>query len=284
MSSERKQNRRFSLVATLLFALSLVASCSGTATPAPAQTAMPTSKPTPVFTLSLEQRQVPVGQSVAIVARVEPLEKLNLKWSVSGTSGGKLNTDTGEQVVYTAGKEGVDTVVAEGTTVSGVPVKQTVTLTVRGVPTVPLETPTTVIQLPPIATPLPSGVTLTTPQDGQKVPCENIARGTYPLDLKEHIWPIVYIAGRFHPQDEGGRAAQKVGGNWYQTVRFGDCGRTPSPDVGRPFQLTIVTANEFANTEFEKYIKSGQASGSWPGFMELPSGTKEHTRITVIRQ
>jgi hypothetical protein len=225
-----------------------------------------------------------VGQEVAITIQVVPYEQLNWAWSVSGTAEGKLNTYTGENAVYKAGKEGTDSVVVEAKTASGMTVKQTITLSVVVAPTVlppPTAPPT---RLPPTATPSVSAVTLVTPQDGQTVPCENIARGTYPLDLKEHIWPIVYIAGRFHPQDEGGRAAAKVSGNWFQTVRFGDCGQPPSVDKGKPFQLIIVTANDSANTEFERYIKAGQSTGKWPGLIELPLGIKEHVRIVVIRQ
>jgi hypothetical protein len=143
--------------------------------------------------------------------------------------------------------------------------------------------PTASPRLPRTATPSASAVTLTNLQDGQTVPCQNIVRGTYPLDLKDYIWPIVYVGGRYYPQDGGGKAAQKVGGNWYQTVRFGDCNQ-PQEDVGRPFQLIIITANESANTEFEEYIKAVQASGSWPGLIELPPGIVEHVLITVIRQ
>jgi hypothetical protein len=224
------------------------------------------------------------GKGVAIVIKVEPYEKLDWKWEVSGTSGGQLDKTTGENVVYTAGKEGVDNIVVEAKTASGAIVKQTVSLTVVAA------TPTAVVAQPSITrtplvpvSPSASAVTLTSPQDGQTVPCQNIARGTYPLDLKDYIWPIVYIAGRYHPQDEGGKAAQKVGGNWLQTVRFGNCNRLQD-DVGKPFQLIIVTANEAANVEFEKYIKAGQASGNWPGLIELPPGTKEQVRIVVIRQ
>jgi hypothetical protein len=184
----------------------------------------------------------------------------------------------------------MDIVAVEGKTASGVLVKQTVALTVVAAPPSaaptqpPAQTqPTAPTKLPPTATPPASAVTLTTPQDGQTVPCQNIARGTYPLDLKDYIWPIVYVAGRYHPQDEGGKAAQKIGGNWLQTVRFGDC-TNPKKDVGTPFQLIIVTANEAANAEFEKYIKAGQASSNWPGMIELPPGTKEQVRIMVIRQ
>jgi hypothetical protein len=126
-------------------------------------------------------------------------------------------------------------------------------------------------------------VVLTTPQDGQKVPCSNIAKGTYPPDFKGYIWPVVYVSGRYYPQATGGKAAQKNSGNWYQTVRFGDSNHLKE-DEEKPFQLIIVTANELANAEFEKYEKAGQASRNWRGMVELPPGTIEQVRIRVTRQ
>jgi len=129
----------------------------------------PTLKPQPTFALKVRPEtttEVQVGQSVAIVAEVEPLEKLDLKWSVSGTAEGTLNTDTGEQVVYTAGKGGVDIVIAEGTTASGVPVKQTVSLTVA-TPVPPTDTPMppTDTPVPPTDTPVPQTDTPVPPTD-----------------------------------------------------------------------------------------------------------------------
>jgi hypothetical protein len=283
-------------VALLLAVLLAIAGCGGT--PAPT----PTLRPQPTFALEVSPgTEVQVGKSVAIVAKVEPLEKLDIKWSRSGTAEGKLNTNTGEQVVYTAGeKEGVDIVVAEGITASGVPVKQTVSLTVVGkavaqaptptvTPVLPTDTPVppTDTPVPPTPTPQPSPVapiTLTSLQDGQSVPCENLARGTYSADIRDHIWPVVYIGNRYHPQDEAGKAPPMVNGNWYGTIRFGDCTKLPDYDKGKAFQLIIVTADEQANKAFEDYIAREQAIGQWPGMDSLPEGVKEYIRIAVIRE
>ena len=114
----------FPFVALLLTLSLTIAGCGGTPTPKP--------QPTLALKVRPDTTEVQVGESVAIVAEVEPLEKLDLRWSVSGTAGGTLNTDTGEQVVYTASQEGTDIVVAQGTTASGARVKQTVSLTVVG--------------------------------------------------------------------------------------------------------------------------------------------------------
>jgi hypothetical protein len=111
----------FPLIASLLITSLTIAACGDT----------PTPKPQPTFALEVSPGvKVQVGQRVAIVAKIEPIEKLSLEWSVSGDAEGKLNTYEGEQVIYIGGKEGTDILVAEGTTASGVSVKQTVILTV----------------------------------------------------------------------------------------------------------------------------------------------------------
>lgn len=150
MFAKRPQVSSLHALAALLFTLSLVITgCNA----APALKVTPTEiaiAQSPAILLDVKPAsQVEAGQEVAIVAKVEPYEKLSLKWSVSGTSGGKLNTDTGEQVVYTTGQVGVDIVVAEGKTASGAPVKQTVALTIVAAPT-PIQPPAT---LPPTADP-----------------------------------------------------------------------------------------------------------------------------------
>lgn len=283
------------LLVISMWTIGCTSSPTPTSLPSPAPSPLPSLTPSPAPTLTLQPPptvtlnvspgpQVPVGQGVAIVLNVDPYQQLDWTWDVSGTSGGQLNTKTGENVVYTAGKEGVDIIVARAKTPSGDIVKQTVSISViaafsNSVPT----TSAPLTQVPPAtAPPSINMVTLTTPQSGQTVPCSNVASGTYPLDLEDAIWPVVYVGGRYHPQDEGGKGAQKISGNWYQTVRFGDCSQT-TKDIGQPFQLIIVTANASANTEFEKYIAIAQKSGIYTGLIELPDGVKEQTRIVVNR-
>ncbi|MCG8348997.1 MAG: hypothetical protein MI924_14595 [Chloroflexales bacterium] len=62
------------------------------------------------------------------MTQVEPVQKLTLTWTVSGTAGGSLDTDTGEQVIYTASQPGIDTVIAEGTAADGSLVKEQVVI------------------------------------------------------------------------------------------------------------------------------------------------------------
>ena len=120
MTALRKA-QRFCVFVSLLFAIMLpLIACGETPPQIPLKFDLEVSPGT----------EVEEGKGVAIVANIEPLVALNLEWSVSGTAEGQLNTTTGDQVIYTAGKEGTDVVIAEGTTANGDPVKHTVTLTV----------------------------------------------------------------------------------------------------------------------------------------------------------
>lgn len=219
--------------------------------------------------------RLPERESAAISINIEPYEQLIWTWEVSGTSGGSLNTTQGENVIYTAGTAGIDTVTARATMGDGTAVKQSVDINV--------EPPATATPLP-TETALPPKVTLENLQDNQKVPCSNLVGGTFPDGLDKAIWPVVFVGGVYHPQDEGGKAAQKANGRWFQTVRFGDCVNAPKKDIGQPFQLIIVTANESANAAFELYIANGKQTGKWPGMPALPEGAEEQVRVVVIRE
>lgn len=294
----RRRTIRVYLAFSILLVLFAVAGCG----PGPQPT--PTLSPVAlVLDVNPNVKEIEAGTTVGIVARVATGEAASLRWSVTGNSGGKVSPETGDAVFYTAGNPGVDIVTAEGTTAKGALVKERVSFNVvpasRPSPVLPTATPVPPVVTPvsPTATPppaqaptptpqppTPGAITLTSLTDGQSVPCENLAKGTYPLDLKDRIWPVVYIGGRFHPQDDGGKAPPMVNGNWYATVRFGDCTKPPEYDRGKTFQLIIVTANDAANKAFEDYIAKGQATGTWPGMVSPPEGAKEHLRIVVIRQ
>ena len=260
----------FSLIILLISSLMFTA-CGGGDTP-PTTVVQPDG---PTVKLTVSTVNVQEGKEASVQVDIQPYQVLDWTWEVSGSSGGSLNPNTGENVVYTAGKAGIDTVTSRATLADGTPLKQSVTINVEPAAT----------EIPPATeTPLPPKVTLNGFQAEQKVPCMNNASGTYPDGLEREIWPIVFVGGRYHPQDEGGKAAQKANGNWYQTVRFGDCVSKPDLNVGVRFQLIIVTANESANAAFEAYISNGQQTGQWSGMTELPSGAEEQVRVVVIRE
>ncbi len=138
-----------------------------------------------------------------------------------------------------------------------------------------------IIDKPAAPAPSAEAVTLTSHQDEQTVPCTIVAKGKYSPDVTEAIWPVVLVAGVYHPQGEGGKAPPRANGGWSGTVRFGDCTK-PEETSGQPFLLLVVTADEAANRAFESYIKQGTTTG-FPGMPELPDGATEHVRILVTR-
>jgi hypothetical protein len=269
----------------------------------------------------LEGEDVEVGKSVALVAKVSGTE-LTFKWTLEGVGKFDPEKPEGSSAFYlapdTPGRRAIVTIVvtdkygraaSDGRVFNVVPPAVTPTATPTLTPThtstptptntptvTPTNTPTATPSQPPTATPTmlpevtptlgPDTVTLAYPEGGQSVPCENLAKGRYSSDITNSIWPVVYIGGKFHPQDEGGKAPPMVKGNWYGTVRFGDCKQPPGYDRGKVFQLVIVTANEQANKEFEDYLAACKAkpTPSWPGMDNLPEGVKEYVRIVVTRE
>jgi hypothetical protein len=248
-----------------------------------------------------------VGKSVAIVAEVEPLERLDLRWSVSGTSGGELNTDTGEQVVYTAGKEGTDIVVAEGTTASGAPVKQTVTLTIIApTPTATLTptntftptptntftpTPTNTFTPTPAcesfrpqikgATDFAGDVEIVTPEDcttNLEVETRVIVAGTYdgiPEDVD--MWVLVYPPSMvYYPQSPRLCEGAKMdwgNGKWTVPVELGEKGGEPEWH-----DIVVVLVDQETSQFFSDWGREGCQSEE--GFLGIVGSQFEEMNIT----
>ena len=91
----------------------------------------PTAAPTPEVQLLLTrpgEEQIPVGREIAIVAQVTPPQRLDLSWEISGTADGQLDTETGEQVIYTARQAGTDVVSVRGSAEDGTPIEARVVI------------------------------------------------------------------------------------------------------------------------------------------------------------
>jgi len=291
----------FPFVALLLTLSLTIAGCRG--------------EPELTFTLDVSPgAEVQVGKEVAIVAKVEPVEELNLKWFISdsSTAEGGLNTDTGEQVIYIASKEGTAFVVAEGTTASEAPVRQTATLTVVGEPVAEAQVPLT-----PTATPGPSAdVTPTTPSEspGPTPECQSFRPpiggpsvggevkitslencttgipsgtciplgGTYhdiPEDLE--LWILVYPPDlKYYPQSSNAceqLPALRSGGRWNVNICLG---RKGFPEQ---FDIIAVLADTQASQAFKSYLKTGCDTGNFEGFIILPEGQiTEMDSITIF--
>ncbi|HEX7180781.1 MAG TPA: hypothetical protein VF756_02995 [Thermoanaerobaculia bacterium] len=192
---------------------------------------------------------------------------LEFKWRAER---GTVSSPTAPSVLYTApSTAGLDTITVEVHGEGGTTLRST-TIEVGRASVTTEETP------------VEQAVTLTSHHEGQSVKCEELAQGVYARDVTDSIWPVVYVGGRYHPQDEGGKPAAKSNGRWYGTVRFGDC-QQPDSAHGQVFHLIIVTTDEHANGVFKRYVEEASRKGSYPGLEELPKSATEQLRVVVTR-
>lgn len=214
--------------------------------------------------------RIPVGDTAAIAIHASGKD-LEFEWKAER---GKLSSTSAPSVVYRAeSPAGKDIVTVKVTGAGGSTTRATVFEVVEAAST-------------PSGGPQPSGksgVTLTNLENGDTVPCQVIARGKYSVDGVGTIWPVVYVGGRYHPQDEGGKAPTMLNGEWSGTVRFGNCDE-PEESSGTAFQLLVVSADQKANAAFESYLQRAKKVGSYPGLDSLPDVTTAHVRILVTRQ
>ena len=297
IAQQKRAWHLFHFVALLLTLFLMIAGCADTP---------------PQSTFALRARpgtEVQVGQSVAIVAVVEPLEKLDLEWSVSGTAEGTLNANTGEQVVYTAGREGTDIVVAEGTTASGASIKQTILIVVDAEaftpgatsvsPTATLVPPTATLLSPPEATPsvapplecqsfrppvtgaadFAGEVKIVTPSNCTTgLPTESPipVAGTYEgIPNGVDIWMLVYPPNMvYYIQSpsacEGAKMAQ-TGGNWQVPVYLGSKAGPPEW-----FDIVVVLADQEASQFLSSSVMQMCQSGEYYG---IPATQMEQMNI-----
>ena len=290
------------------------------ATPtAPLQAAAsPTAKPAPSITVSQVSINPPesvqpstsITLMVTVAGDVDAQATINYEWT---DRDGKGQIDLGDQgksaIRYTTpavpGPYLVDVKVkvtvgnnppitttrtASITVVSSITPTPTVTLTPTPKSPIPIASSSPVTPIPQPTTPVPAAVTpasslvtLTTLKQGDTVPCDYWAEGTYQAGLQGTIWPVVFVTGNYHPQDDGGSPPTMKEGKWAGPVRFGDC-NNPNATRGQTFQLLIVTANEAANKAFLDYLNTAAKTGLYSGTPRLPDGVTEILRITVTRQ
>jgi hypothetical protein len=195
-------------------------------------------------------------------------KELQFKWSAAR---GRVSSPSAPSVVYTApSAAGQDTVTVEVTGAGGTTV-QSATFEV-----VPAAAPAE-------QNPTAQAVSITSHHKDQTVSCEEPVQGRYAPSVTGPIWPVVYVGGRYHPQDEGGQPATMSDGEWYGTVRFGDCSN-PAGDEGRTFQLFVVTVDETANAAILKYFERTRKTGKYPGLIRLPKGTREYPPRLLVRR
>jgi len=132
---------------------------------------------------------------------------------------------------------------------------------------------------------LPGQVTLEGINSGDISPQRLTVDGTYTNDVTDHIWVLVYAPdGRYYPQSTNacrGTSTKQRDGLWEGGISLGG-----DSDVGQPFDIIVVLANEDAHAIFEERQQKGCATGEYPGylFIELPRGIDQKTSVSVTRQ
>ena len=93
-----------------------------------------------------------------------------------------------------------------------------------------------------------------------------------------HLWLVVYSTkvGLYYPQQS--EIISSGNNEWGLNVFVG----TLDAGVGEQFDLLLVFVNEKGNQEFQDYLDNAAETGEYPG-MNLPGGSEEKDRITVVR-
>jgi len=106
------------------------------------------------------------------------------------------------------------------------------------------------------------------------------ARGTYSENLEDReIWILAYASDRkYYPQSSDAcqaLPAMAADGQWETTLFFGGAGERPD------IVATVADPDSEASQVFEDWLRTGCATGAFPGFSELPDGLVEMDAITV---
>lgn len=316
-----------SLALNILLALSIATGCGPGPEPTPTATSPP-PQPTPTVTPTLAPvtlamdvnpnvREIEAGVTVAIVARASTGEEASLTWSVEGTSGGRLSSETGDAVFYTAGNPGVDIVTAKGTTAKGAPVEERVSFNVVAAPTdtpiPPTDTPVpqTDTPVPPTDTPVPQTDTPVPPTDTP------VLLTATPVPPTEAPTPIPTATPTPTPECRITKPADGDDDLGYENEVRATCSDVPgslcisvliyshhdfkyypqpgpismgsgdyegkaylgwpTEGIGDEFDIIVALANETVS------VKLRQDAESYSSYVTLPDGVEEKDRITVRR-
>jgi hypothetical protein len=139
-------------------------------------------------------------------------------------------------------------------------------------PYAPPPTPT------PTPTPTPVDIKITYPLDSTTVQMkENITGTAINIPDGQQLWIAIYPqnANKYYPQNP---VDVQNDGSWTLPVQFGQ-----PENVGVKYDLYAVLADKNAQKEFNDYLDNCIKTNSWPGMRELPNGTSQIIKLTVIR-
>lgn len=120
-------------------------------------------------------------------------------------------------------------------------------------------------------------VQITSPLDGEAVPCRVLTMGVYPEGHDKDIWVLLRPTdGFFYPQSDHTNTSFKRNGEWQVITRYGG-------SLDEPFDVFVFEADAAASAFFTATIIEWNANQFFPGLTEeeLPAGASELDRITV---
>lgn len=120
-------------------------------------------------------------------------------------------------------------------------------------------------------------VQITSPLDGEAVPCRVLTMGVYPESHNKDIWVLLRPTdGFFYPQSDHTNTSFKRNGEWQVITRYGG-------SLDEPFDVFVFEADAAASAFFTATIIEWNANQFFPGLTEeeLPAGATQLDRITV---
>jgi hypothetical protein len=122
--------------------------------------------------------------------------------------------------------------------------------------------------------------------ENDTVPFQMNIDGNCTSDLGGEIWVLVYPTNaRWYPQSVnpcGGVHTFEADGTWRTMGTFGG----EESNIGEPFDVVVVLANESASKKLDEKQKEWCEAGDYKGFytIELPQGIEEKDRVRVYRK
>jgi hypothetical protein len=122
-------------------------------------------------------------------------------------------------------------------------------------------------------------VSFANPRDGSEVASQERVRGeSFCISDDARLWLVVYSheVDRYYPE---ALPPERDGDEWALPLYIGVEG-----DAGQRFDIVAVVVDDDADAQLDEYIRSGERSGSYPGWDVLPPGFGEVGRVTVTRE
>lgn len=126
--------------------------------------------------------------------------------------------------------------------------------------------------------PLPAErVQITSPLDGEAVPCRVLTMGVYPEGHEKDIWVLLRPSDElYYPQSDHTNTSFKRNGEWQVITRYGG-------SLGEAYDVIVYEADSEASGFFTATIEEWKENLFYPGLTdgELPEGATELDRIIV---